>query len=81
MSPPETANALVSILENPDTLKRMGVTGRQRAEKFYSMTQMLDSYRDLYREYSGNEGIEPRPQRPAVVNRRPARRPKFNPVG
>jgi glycosyltransferase involved in cell wall biosynthesis len=80
MSPPETANAIVSILENPATLRRMGVAGRQRAEQFYSMTHMLDSYRDLYRQYSGNDGIEPRPNRPAVVNRSPTRRPKFNPV-
>lgn len=76
MSPAETANALVSILENPETLKKMSIAGRQRTEQFYSMTQMLDAYRQLYTGKGEDAGMEPRPQRPAVINFKSRRRPR-----
>lgn len=68
MSPAETANALVSILECPQTVVKMGKAARARTEQFYTMKQMLDSYRNLYAGRAPDAGVEPRPERPAVIN-------------
>lgn len=58
LSPAETAEALLSILRDPATVRRMGAAGRRRAEQFYSMDRMLGSYRDLYRGYvPGVDGV------------------------
>lgn len=76
MSPSETAHALISILESPATVLKMAKAARTRTEQFYTMRQMLDSYRNLYAGRAPNAGVEPRPERPAVVNfkmRRPRR--------
>ena len=48
LSPPETANALLALLQDPALVRKMGAAGRQRAEQFYSMTKMLGTYRELY---------------------------------
>ena len=52
LSPQETALALATTLENPDQWRSMGTSGRLRVEQCYTMTLMLDSYRELYREAS-----------------------------
>lgn len=49
LSPQETAAALVNILQQPELLRSMGAAGRKRADNHYSMTSMLQSYRNLYR--------------------------------
>ena len=76
MSPAETANALISILENPETLRKMSIAGRERTEQFYSMKQMLDAYRGLYKGRDEDAGVEPRPERPAVINFKSRRPPR-----
>ena len=68
MSPAETAHALIAILSNPETMVKMGVAGRQRAEQFYSMTAMLDAYRGIYNELAGRKPapVAPTPTRASV---------------
>jgi glycosyltransferase involved in cell wall biosynthesis len=56
LSPPETANALISILQSPEQVRRMGAAGRKRAENHYSMKSMLGYYSDLYRRLSERGG-------------------------
>lgn len=51
LSPAETASALLALLNNPALIRRCGEAGRKRAENFYSMKMMLDSYRELYDSY------------------------------
>ncbi|MGB0579788.1 MAG: tetratricopeptide repeat protein [Limisphaerales bacterium] len=80
MNPAETANALVSILENPETVLRMAKAARERTEKFYTMSQMLDSYRKLYKGKAVEEGLEPRSDRPAVINFKSRRSPRRAPT-
>lgn len=75
MSAAETANALISILENPETVLKMAKAARTRTEQFYSMKQMLDSYRNLYAGKAPDAGVEPRTGRPAVINYK-MRRPR-----
>lgn len=55
LSPGETANALISILQDPDMVRQMGDAGRRRAQEHYSMTYMLGCYRDLYRRTTARE--------------------------
>ncbi len=76
MSPPETANALISILENPGNVQRMGLAGRKRTEQFYTMEQMLDAYRNFYQRMATKPGVEPRPERPSVFNFKATRQPR-----
>lgn len=76
MSPAETAHALISILQNPENVRRMARAARERTEKFYSMKQMLDAYRKLYQGKAVDEGLEPRPERPAVINFKSRRSPR-----
>jgi glycosyltransferase involved in cell wall biosynthesis len=48
--PSETADALVRIAGDPGLRRRMGAAGRQRVLGYYRRKDMLDSYRNLYRE-------------------------------
>jgi glycosyltransferase involved in cell wall biosynthesis len=68
MSAADTANALVSILDKPETVVKMAKAARARTEQFYSMKQMLDDYRRLYGGKAPDAGVDPRPERPAVIN-------------
>jgi glycosyltransferase involved in cell wall biosynthesis len=51
LSPTETANALVTLLEHPEFIQGLGRAGRKRVENHYSMSDMLQSYRDLYQRW------------------------------
>ena len=72
LSPPETANALASILQDAPLVLKMGTAGRKRAEQFYSMTQMLASYRGLYQRLprmAARAGESQLPMRSPLANR------------
>lgn len=56
LSPEETANALVTLLRDPELWRKTGNAGRVRAEKFYTMTSMLDAYRERYLRYGAKGG-------------------------
>lgn len=58
LSPQETALALVSVLENPAVWRQLGATGRVRVEKYYSMSRLLGSYRELYLQYGAKNSAE-----------------------
>lgn len=49
LSPLETANALIAILDNKELRLKLGATGRQRVESYYSMDRLIATYNDLYR--------------------------------
>lgn len=51
-SPHETAKAVISILENPEVLKKMSASARQRVEKYYQADVMFDNYRELYNSFA-----------------------------
>jgi len=55
LSPAETANALVTILQNPPMVRQMGDAGRRRAQEHYSMSKMLNAYRELYQRTAARE--------------------------
>lgn len=80
MSSAETANALISILENPETMLRMAKAARERTERFYTMKQMLDAYRKLYKGKRVEAGQEPQPQQPAVNPFKSRRSPRRAPT-
>ena len=46
------ADALVAMLEDPGRAEAVGSANRRRAEERFSLEQMLDAYRGLYRELS-----------------------------
>lgn len=52
-SPRETADAILSVLRDPDRAKRMGDAGRERVGRYYVRKQMLDAYREVYRQFCG----------------------------
>jgi glycosyltransferase involved in cell wall biosynthesis len=52
-SPRETADAVLSILRNPDRANAMGAAGRERVGRYYVRRNMLDSYREVYRQFCG----------------------------
>lgn len=56
LSPPETATALVSLLQNPDEWRRAGVAGRRRVEDHYTMSSVLEAYRQLYKNHGAMGG-------------------------
>jgi glycosyltransferase involved in cell wall biosynthesis len=47
-SPLETADALISMLRNPEVTREMGRAGRLRAEKCYRQRDIINRYRELY---------------------------------
>ena len=55
LSPQETAQSLIGILQNPDVWREMGNAGRKRVEEYYTMELMLQSYRELYRNLTDPE--------------------------
>ena len=44
------AQALECLLDHPDTLVKMGLAARERAEKTFSMATCLDAYDGLYKK-------------------------------
>jgi glycosyltransferase involved in cell wall biosynthesis len=51
LSPQETADALLSLLKDPEVWRSASVAGRLRAERYYCMQTLIDSYRGLYDRY------------------------------
>src|SRR6185369_15006677 len=49
-TPSETAAALVCLARDPQLRRRLGMAGHQRVLRFYRRNDMLESYRNLYRE-------------------------------
>jgi glycosyltransferase involved in cell wall biosynthesis len=48
LAPEETARALVAILRNPSLWRQLSGAARARVENYYSMSKLLQSYRELY---------------------------------
>jgi glycosyltransferase involved in cell wall biosynthesis len=61
-SPKDLAGAILRLVREPDTGRRMGLEGRNRVEQFFDVRRMVAQYEQLY--------LEPRPHR-----RRPKGRP------
>jgi glycosyltransferase involved in cell wall biosynthesis len=57
VAPLETADALLALLEDPTTARKMGLVGRRRVEKHYAATQVVQSYRRLYQRLSATEDL------------------------
>jgi polysaccharide biosynthesis protein PelF len=76
MNSAETAHALISILQNPETVRKMAKAARDRTEQFYSMKKMLSDYHQIYKGKALEESVEPRPNRPAVINFKARRSPR-----
>jgi glycosyltransferase involved in cell wall biosynthesis len=55
-SPRETADAILSLLRDPDLARRMGDAGRERVGRYYQRSRMLDGYHDVYRQFCGGRG-------------------------
>ncbi|OGH56892.1 MAG: hypothetical protein A3G34_06960 [Candidatus Lindowbacteria bacterium RIFCSPLOWO2_12_FULL_62_27] len=50
-SPQDTADAICTILSNPEMARKMGQAGKKRTELFYNETDLNFKYFDLYRHY------------------------------
>jgi len=50
VSPQETAEAILEILNNRELRDRMKIAGRKRVELFYTVENVFDSYKKLYTE-------------------------------
>jgi polysaccharide biosynthesis protein PelF len=46
----ETAAALIRMAQNPELRLQMGRAGKQRVERFYDFRELLESYRNIYKE-------------------------------
>jgi Glycosyl transferases group 1 len=53
-SPVELASALLRLIRDPETGRRMGLEGRHRVEQYFDVRRMVAQYERLY--------LEPRPQ-------------------
>jgi glycosyltransferase involved in cell wall biosynthesis len=51
-SPEETADALLAIINSPESFIDMGLAGRRRVEKYYRQQDIMNQYRCLYRDLS-----------------------------
>jgi len=51
--PKAMAQAIQSVLEDPETYTRLGSQGRQVWKEFYSSAQMVQGYEELYKEILG----------------------------
>jgi glycosyltransferase involved in cell wall biosynthesis len=49
-TPGDTASALVRFARDPQLRRSMGAAGRRRVLGFYRRQEMIDSYRNIYRE-------------------------------
>jgi glycosyltransferase involved in cell wall biosynthesis len=47
-SPRQTANALINLLQSPETLQACGEAGRARAQRYYQQDAIMQRYRELY---------------------------------
>jgi glycosyltransferase involved in cell wall biosynthesis len=55
-SPESTAQGLVELLSNPETLKQSGEAGLERLNRFYLEEEVMDTYRNLYRDLIDQSG-------------------------
>jgi glycosyltransferase involved in cell wall biosynthesis len=49
-SPEETAKAVIALLEDTETRKKMAQVGRERSFRYYQRQSVVNRYRDVYRE-------------------------------
>lgn len=56
-SPKETAQAIISILEDPKRAREMGEAGHERVGRYYDRVKMLEAYRDVYRRFCGSSNF------------------------
>jgi glycosyltransferase involved in cell wall biosynthesis len=66
LSPPETASALLSLLQNPREWRRAGEAGRRRVEDHYTMSSVLEAYRHLYNDSGAVGGFVAPPPQPKM---------------
>lgn len=50
LSPHETAAALLALIQNPQEWQKCSLAGRTRAEQYYRMSILLETYRNLYKD-------------------------------
>jgi sugar transferase (PEP-CTERM/EpsH1 system associated) len=55
--PQRMAEAIMTIIQNPELSKTMGMAGRKRVDEKFSLVRMVDEYKKLYEELLINEGI------------------------
>lgn len=55
MNSDRMAKEIIYLIENPDIIKRMGIAGRRRVEKYYNEEQMFNSLYKLYKELQGKQ--------------------------
>ncbi|MCP2081544.1 UNVERIFIED_ORG: glycosyltransferase involved in cell wall biosynthesis [Methylorubrum zatmanii] len=53
------SNVIVNLLEQPDELKRIGQTNRDIAARMFGIDTMINSYKDLYNEMTGQSCENP----------------------
>lgn len=58
MNVEEIAQAMVSLARNKEARLRMGENGYQRVIDKYQYTDMIDAYRNIYRDFAKSMGLE-----------------------
>jgi len=56
VSPNESAEAIIKMIEDEEFYASCSQTGRLRAEMFYNQKDFIDNYREIYREYLDWQG-------------------------
>ncbi len=60
-SPEDTADGLIRLIQSPDLVDEMGEAGRERVERYYVESDIMDQYQRIYRDttwsrYHGDVG-------------------------
>lgn len=51
-SPEDTAEALIQLIRSPQLVDDMGEAGRERVERYYVESEIINQYRDIYQDTS-----------------------------
>jgi glycosyltransferase involved in cell wall biosynthesis len=55
----QMAEAIVTLLKNPERRARMGRAGFDRAQRLFSADRMVEATLDVYRRYAGEHHVDP----------------------
>jgi glycosyltransferase involved in cell wall biosynthesis len=57
-SPLDTADAVLRVVANAETLLKMGQAGRTRAEQHYRQSEIMGKYRQFYTDHRWSEAVQ-----------------------
>lgn len=58
-NPDSLAQAIASLLNNPERMARMGAAARQHAERHFDIANVVEAHLTIYQQLSGINGVRP----------------------